>query len=42
MYMAYVDLSYVSFEFYSFTRYIDGMFQGKFPFKDNELLSYMR
>ena len=34
--MSYVKLSYVEFEFYSFTRYTDGMFQSKFPFKDNK------
>ena len=29
------------FEFYSFTFYVDGMFQSKFPSKDNKvLLSY--
>ena len=37
--MSYVKLSYVEFEFYSFTRYTDGMFQSKFPFKDNKVLS---
>ena len=26
---------------YSFTCYSDGMFQSKFPFKDNKVLSYL-
>ena len=29
-----------TFEFYSFTCYVDGMFQSKFPFKDNTVLPY--
>ena len=42
--LSYVKLSYgsyVSFEFYSVTCYSDGMFQSKFPFKDNKVLSYL-
>ena len=39
--LSYVKLSYVSFEFYTVTCYSDGMFQSKFPFKDNKVLSYL-
>ena len=39
--MSYVELSDVQFEFYSFTSYTDGMFQSKFPFKDDKVLCYI-
>ena len=36
MHMSYTELSYVRFKFNLFTCYIDGIFQNKFPFKDNK------
>ena len=41
MYMSYFELSYDQFKFFLFTCYIDGIFQNKFPFKDNKVLFYL-
>ena len=40
LYIICLTLNYhVYFDFDLFTFYIDGMFQSKFPFKDNKILS---